>query len=505
MQSGIFRQYSLSSKTFSVMLTTEISSFETTAFNRRQTEKVGSKRSPAFLVKPFLQLIVSAFGLSLIWRIISEGLLTNSVTGHIVTPQRLLVIITVFFIGITPMIKGKFRQAGVVARLVPPSTRPTPAQIDGSAMLSSPIKSAPALETSGPTVQRYTSQFVSGLAPVPSRYDPVPTSIGRRSTMTHAPAPFVDDIHSTQKHEFSEAMPHWARKFEELFVKPSVIDQLVIELEQSNRELAAGFNHFGIRLSQEVTSDRENGVVYLADRFLPSPLSSSTEMNLLWNRRQKLEVLLNIPGFSPTYRDYVVSRIKEWATRGGLRYSYRHDQRPNNQAPTDSHILAHLLFKHLEDQLGGHFADRFVLNAAGSTGATTAADEFKALFSSIGSKTSHYSKIVWLEQSALQGPDMRLPLHFNVGTNQRVYGVQSGAGNMLEALCLFFHLLKRLSPSAMWVQIPHELRLVIESVLGSYGRESAGVTGGMYGLASGLTSGKAALGGPLDHSSYRGY
>lgn len=486
------------------MLTTEISSFETTAFNRRQTEKVGSKRPPALLVKPLMQLIVSALGIFLVWTIVSGGILTNSVTGHIVTPQRLLVIMTVFFIAITPMIKGRGRQEAAVARSVPPSTRPTPAQIDGSAMLSSPIKSAPALETSGPTVQRYTSQFVAGLAPVPSRYDPVPTST-RRSTMTHAPAPFVDDIHSTQKHEFSEAMPHWARKFEEMLVKPIIIDQLVIELEQSNRELAAGFNHFGIRLSQDVTSDRENGVVYLADRFLPSPLSSSTEMNLLWTRRQKLEVLLNIPGFSPSYRDYVVSRIKEWATRGGLRYSYRHDQRPNNQGPTDSHILAHLLFRYLDDQLGGFFVDRFVLNAAGSPGATTAADEFKALFSSMGSKTSHYSKMVWLEQTALQGPDIRLPLHFNVGTNQRVYGVQSGAGNMLEALCLFFHLLKRLSPSAMWVQIPHEIRLVIESVLGSYGRESTGVTGGMYGLASGLTSGKAALGGPLDHSSYRGY
>jgi hypothetical protein len=75
--------------------------------------------------------------------------------------------------------------------------------------------------------------------------------------------------------------------------------------------------------------------------------------------------------------------------------------------------------------------------------------------------------------------------------------VQSGGGNLIEALCLFFHLLKRLSPGANWLQIPADIRAVVEAAIGG----DSGLSGGFFG--SGLGGAKPTLAALSDFS--RGY
>ena len=98
-------------------------------------------------------------------------------------------------------------------------------------------------------------------------------------------------------------------------------------------------------------------------------------------------------------------------------------------------------------------------------------DEFQLFFNSKGQK-GHQGRVAWLEQS---GASTTGPLHFNVGTNQKVYGVPAGGGNLIEALCLLFHLLKKLSPTSAWMQIPHEVRIVLDSIV----NQGAGLVTGL--------------------------
>ena len=501
----------------------EISSFETTAFNRRRVEKVTTtSQLPVVWIRKLLAAGSTIACIVILGIILKSNLLSNSYTGHIITPSRLLVFLTVLLILATPMMKNRGKVVSHSPPSAPQSTRPTPAPVDSHLGMRREVQSPPrplygvdsALDfgaQSAPSVHRYTSQYMSGLASVPTRYDSAAAPSGsRRSTAAHhPPAPFVDDVHGTQKHEFAELLPVWARKFEELLIMPQIVIPLVKSLEESDQLLSQVFTQFGLHLScQGPTPGQQPGsVVYLTDRYLPNPLCNSPDINGLWQRRQLLESLLNVPGFPSHYREYIVSRITTWATRGGLRFSYRHDMRLDEFGPTDSHILAHLIFASLESLIGESFKDRFVINSVVSGGSQSGSlsDEFQSLFSSIGSKASHHSKIVWLEQTARQDGSVKQPLHFNVGTNQRVYGVQPGGGNLIEALCLFFHLVKRLSPTSLWIQIPREVRLVIEAAMGSFGQESGSLTGGFFGLGGGGQFwSKPALGGP-GGDSFRGY
>jgi hypothetical protein len=141
---------------------------------------------------------------------------------------------------------------------------------------------------------------------------------------------------------------------------------------------------------------------------------------------------------------------------------------------------------------GNTFKERFVVETSSSSAAGTGDDEFTSIFSSFGRRLSHgltthyHSRMVWLEQSNRGGV-----LHYNVATNQKVYGIPQGAGNLLESLSLFFHLLKKLSPHSVWLQIPHEIRITLESLLAAAGPgTSSGLSGG---LINGLST-SAALG-----------
>ena len=472
----------------------EISSFETSAFNRRQVERQASSgRSPLAVIQT---VVVSfgfvAVGLSLMYMLLSRVPAGTSTT-KLLTPDRLLILITVILIFLTPKLKQKRR---IEPHHVPDGTK-VHHGVQEPGHITTPVKPlfsrmdqvTEQVSPPGASFHPVPSHLSQSFAPIPTRYDSTfATPRKLVSNLASLAAPFVDDIHSVQKHEFTDMLPRWARGMEERVIMPLIIVPFVHALDESDRMLNQVFAGVGLKLSYQETP--QTGSVCLSDRYLPSPFGSNPEVNALWQRRQMLETLVNIPNFPRSYREYVVGRIRSWASRGGLRFGYRHDTRPDEKGPTDSHILAHLLFASLDTHMstgGGAngFKERFVVEISSGRVSNGVTDEFTSFFSgrSSGGMIHHGGRVVWLEQSMRHSGS---PLHFNVATHQKVYGIQHGGGNILEAVCLFFHLLRKLSPTSTWILIPHEIRITLESILG----EESSLSGG---LLSGLSS-KAALG-----------
>jgi hypothetical protein len=467
----------------------EISSFETTAFTRRQAERLEQTgKSPINILR-----YIFGIGLMCGCGVLLTKIPMNSVTANFLTPNRLLILVTVVLIIITPKLR---RSAPVKPHHAPDDSKVVHAPTETQPILTPPKPLFSRMERMaepGQTYQAISPHFTQSFAPIPTRYDSSSLVTPRKLTSIGghaAPAPFVDDIHSVQKHEYSEILPRWSRMIEEQVVMPQIIIPFVRAMEESDAQITHVFGLHGYRLGRVPGT----GVICLTDRFLPAPLSSNQEINALWQRRQLLESLVNLPGYSQQYRDYIVSRITTWASRGGIRFAYRPETRPDESGPSDSHILSHLLFSSFDTQMtnsgGNTFRDRFVVESS-SLATTTSDDEFTSLFSSLGLRlsglTNHHSRMVWLEQSS-RGGSLGV-LHFNVATNQRVYGIPQGAGNLLESLCIFFHLLKKLSPQSVWLQIPHEIRVTLEALL-SAGPGSTSLSGG---LVNGLST-SAALG-----------
>ena len=425
----------------------EIGSFETSAFNRRQLEK-----QEAVLKSPLTTLMqmgtfVSFLGLfAVAVSILSMSLSFAPFLGNILTPSRFLILLTLSLIGLTPFLK-KRKQA-----VFPVDVR-APVRVSGAATMR---------EEDVPTTP---VRYWPLRAEMPSRFELVQPT--RRAQVSVSPAPFVDGMHSRQKHEYSDLLPVWARKFEDMILVPHILIPLVESLTESDRVLSDVFSKFGFRLE----SLPSPGVVCLTDRFLPNPLCTIPEVTALWNRRLALENILCIPNF-PNKRDYVLSRISTWTK--GIRYAYRPDFVGELNAPTDSHILSHLIFVSFDSQMGGaSFEDKFV-QATTRAARDDVTDEFQSMFK------THHSKVAWLEQTtSTRG------LHFNVATHQKIFGVPPGSGNLIEALCLLFHLLRKLSPTNAWLQIPHEVRVALDAIVQT-------VSGG---IGSGLTVSRPALSG----------
>lgn len=450
----------------------EISSFETSSFSRRQIEKAGARSKSPFQVFRTLSsaILITGF-IGTLWALSMTNVVNSTSIGPIITPTRLLIIMTLCLIILTPIVRPK-KLTIEAPQSRAPTGKPTPAPQQVHAPDSIGYQDSNK-DTS--SVQR----------PIPQYSSTAMLDLGRplrRVSPTHrASAPFVDDVHSTQRHEFTDLLPAWARKMEELLIMPKIVVSLMSSLEESDRILSQCFANFGFRLSNESrphVSTEPFSTISLSDRFLPNPVSSDPGIVAEWQRRQMLESLVNIPGYSNKYRDYVVGRIKHWATRGGIRFAYRHDSKPDEGGPTDSHILSHLLFASLDSLMGGGFRERYVVTAQSGS---FVMDEFQALFSSGRSNisgSSYGNRVAWLEQSSKTSKG---PLHFNVGTNQRVYGITPGGGNVIEALCLFFYLLRRLGSASGWVQLPHEIRVVIEAAIGGNDPVSGSLAGSFFG------------------------
>lgn len=450
----------------------DIGSFETSAFNRRQLEKMESmSKSPWANLKQiaFMGLVIAVAGF--LWSVLTGPFAISPLFGNVLTPNRFLVLLTISLIGITPILKRK--KFVTVSDVSPGVTRL--GGVSREVIPANPMTPTSSIGRRGSDSRMSPPQYVD--MSIPTRFD---SSTLRRAPAS--PAPFVDDIHSVQRHEFSDLLPVWARKFEDMIVMPHIIVPLVEALRESDRILSEVFIKFGFRLDSS-NSASSHGVVCLSDRFLPNPMCTVPEITALWNRRLTLENLLNIPSFSPN-REYVVERICAWSR--GIRYAYRPDFRSDESGPTDSHILSHLIFVSFDSQMGSNssFQEQFVVTSATSKAGGGIVDEFQSLFGR-GSIRGQQSRVAWLEQS-----NTNRGLHYNVGTHQKVYGVPAGGGNLIEALCLLFHLIRKLSPTTAWMQIPHEVRIALESIV---------ITGPTGGLVTGLSVGRPAI------SCYKGF
>jgi hypothetical protein len=454
----------------------EIGSFETSAFSRRRLEKEGT--DPRQYLR-YIRSLIPGVILCCAGVLLARAVHTDENIGviPIITPSRLLlaVILTLFLV--TPCLKQKrsvFSSQGVT--------------LADSHVESSSTESR--IREPMDNLERPAVEFRSSI-PAPDHRGDSFSNWREKKPSRSAPAPFIDDIRAIERHEFTELTPIWARQLEELLIMPHIINPLVHSLKESDRVLGDIFGRFGLRLSHEELPSRATegfGVICLSDRFLPNPLGSDSTIVAEWQRRQLLESLVMVPGFGLKYRDYVVSRVCTWANRG-LRFSYRYDTRPNEEGPTDSHILAHLLFASLDSVMGRGFRERYVVTASSGV---SEIDEFHNLFTStVDGPTGHgkfSNRIVWIEQTSRTNS---APLHFNVGTNQRVYGVTGGGGNLIEATSLFFYLLRRLSPTSAWAQIPHEIRIVVEASIGA--SESRGSLAGSFFGTFGPKSNAGAL------------
>lgn len=470
----------------------EISSFETTAFSRRQIDKLDAKsRSPLRFVFSSLSPTIGFVGVIVLIVFLfgnSNGYLP---TGHIVTPGRLLVIMTILLIIMTPYVRSKSRVSSVSFSSRPMAAKPV------TGIVEPPRASFEPPKPSG--FNRLSADVFSSLAPVPSRFD-ISQQAGlssRRSSGGHAHAPFLDDVNASLKHEYTSSLPLWARRLEDTLIMPMIVKPLVEELEESDKLITQIFQHYGAKLlAQEPppgSSKLDSSQISLSDRYLPHPMSANPQVVNIWQKRQMLEAALTIPNFPRHYRDCVYARIVTWANRGGIRFAYRHDKSEDDEGPTDSHILAHVVFSALDSIIGHHqpgFRERYVVSSSGTTTAPSG-DDFNTLFFSLGSGVNskinagvhQHCKIVWLEEVVVAGSSNRRgqpALHYNVATNQRVYGIQGGGGNLIEALSLFFHLLKQLSPSAMWVQLPHNLRMILEAAVGGSDSGTGSLTGSFF-------------------------
>ena len=474
----------------------EISSFETTAFSRRQIDKLDARsRSPLRFVVSSLSPAIGFVGLIVLIVFLfgnSNGYLP---TGHIVTPGRLLVIMTILLIILTPYVRSRSRVSSARFTAQSVATKPVTGFVEPPRTSFEPPKpSVPAL---GQGFNRLSADVLTSLAPVPSRFD-ISQQTGfssRRSSGGHAPAPFLDDVNASLKHEYTSSLPLWSRRLEDTLIMPMIVKPLVEELEESDKLITRIFQHYGAKLAQEPapgTSKLDSSQISLSDRYLPHPMSADPQVVNIWQKRQMLEAALNIPSFPRHYRDSVFARISTWARRGGIRFAYRHDQSEDDEGPTDSHILAHVVFSALDSIIGHHqhgFRERYVVSSSG-TATSSSGDDFNSLFFSLANNSKlnaggvhQHCKIVWLEEVVVAGPSNRRgqpALHYNVATNQRVYGVQGGGGNLIEALSLFFHLLKQLSPSAMWVQLPHNLRMILEAAVGGGSDSGTGSLTGSF-------------------------
>lgn len=178
------------------------------------------------------------------------------------------------------------------------------------------------------------------------------------------------------------------------------------------------------------------------DRFLPRPWCDEPMAVEKWNQRQKLESYLVHPSFEPAQRQYVLERLREWRQRGlasGMRCEYR----PNDLMPTDAHILENLIVKSLDNSLD--FADCFLSSGHSPPQAKLRGEPATA----------------YLRQVTDQNTSPKAAPHYEVVTMQKTWRIRAGNANILEALALFLHALRR-HGTRSYQSFPQTLRVAFE-------------------------------------------
>jgi len=238
-------------------------------------------------------------------------------------------------------------------------------------------------------------------------------------------------------------------------IDQQIIDQVIRGVEDSDRLWQQALAQRGWRLSTDLprVSYPSMGLgmgvgasgsqeLSVFDRNLPKPFCDDPQANQAWAQRQNLETFFVHPQFGPSSRPYVLDRLREWRQRG-IANGMRHDWRPSEQMPTDGHILENLVFKMLQMHLD--FADCFL-----SAGHAPPA-----------AKHMGQAPTAYLRQITDQAVSPRPPPHYEVVTLQKTWRLRPGNNNLLEALAVLMHALRRHSRS--YQSFPQVLRSAVEA------------------------------------------
>jgi len=247
---------------------------------------------------------------------------------------------------------------------------------------------------------------------------------------------------------FGSELQQWVPRLINILDK-QIIEPLMQQLEDSDKLWQQVLAPRGWRLTAEAPRQTYPGMgpqiqeVSVFDRYLPQQLLVIDPGAAdLWSQRQKLESYLVHPSFSPEQRPYVLSRLREWRDRG-LASSMRAESRLHEQLPTDAHILENLIVKMLNISM--EFDKCFL-----------ATQHAPPLGKHLGQ-----SPVGFLRQVTDQTMTPKPPPHYEVHTLTKVWKLRPGNRNLVEALALLIHTLKR-HHSRSYQSFPAPLRNAVD-------------------------------------------
>lgn len=262
---------------------------------------------------------------------------------------------------------------------------------------------------------------------------------------------------------FSVELPQWSAAMSTL-IQQQVLEPLLKQLEDSDREWTKAMKTLGYRLSMDAPRvfgwphgiGVEAKELSVHETNLPEELAGQPGATHKWQRRQLLETFLKHPSFEPAQRQHVLERLCQWRHVGlarslqGLRCGMESMQ-GEAALPTDAHILENLVVKMLQQTPGLDFASRFWASA-GSNGPPC------------GSRGDHGLPLVaWLRQVTDQESTWPRPApHYEVVTPTKTWKLRPSPLNILEALALLLHELRKCPQS--YQLFDDALRKVVERV-----------------------------------------
>lgn len=295
---------------------------------------------------------------------------------------------------------------------------------------------------------------------------------------THAAASLPSEAEIMETYAtYGVQLQQWVPALADLIDK-QLIEPLLRELDASDQLWQQTLMQRGCRFTHEAPRLVTPGIGLSAqelsvfDRNLPRPLVDDPSMVDLWARRQQLESFLTHPSFEPAQRQSVLDRLREWRQRG-LASAMRGEWRPSAAAPTDAHVLENLVVKMLAMYLD--FGSCFM-----SSGQAPPPMKHQGQ-----SPTAHLRQVTDQRQFPRPAP------HYEVVTLSKVWKLRPGNTNILEALALLLHTLRRQSRS--YQAFPPLVRAAIEAAGAGPTSPGGGALGGGFGVALGGAMG--ALGG----------
>mmetsp|Transcript_48945 Transcript_48945/g.116376 ORF Transcript_48945/g.116376 Transcript_48945/m.116376 type:complete len:582 (-) Transcript_48945:39-1784(-) len=260
----------------------------------------------------------------------------------------------------------------------------------------------------------------------------------------------VQETYATFGVELQQWVPAITNLIDRMLIEP-----LLQDLDESDRILQMLLAPRGWRLTTEAPRVAHVGIgpnvqeLSVFDRYLPRPLCDNPQAVEVWSKRQTLEAYLLHPSFEPAQRQYVLDRLRDWRQRG-VANAMHFNRRMRDLMPTDAHILENLVVQMLSFHLD--FASCFL-----STGHAPPRE-----------KHLSQAPVAFLRQVTDQTVFPKPPPHYEVATLAKPYRLRPGNTNILEALAILMHALRK-SNSRSYQSFPAVLRTATEATVPSAG------------------------------------